>query len=762
MKRIKVIKEMLVFAFAILGIIVSSEVVSAANKDMYVGAYVGGKLYQYNDGYNTLKDVSGISYDRENCVLTLNNFNGDLIDVFARDAEIKELTVKVLGNNTLHFTDDNADYLEDDIHSVFNVTPFKDSEGTHKINVKFVGDGTLNIGTDVWDIYPHRAFGFYWYVDTFTVDGPTINSIGDHCRDEFIWADKFIMKSGNIQIKMKPSAWTSGSEKYTLRYDNAIQANEIQVLGGKITANYEPLKPDDYAYGSPYDKKDKVVAFRSDKAEMIVDGGTVDVIVGSDELKDLVIKENDNDILLRVGYYDKTRPDLWDTEEIKDVDGITWDKDKKLLTLDGYKGSDLWIATRYYNSSITICVKNYNELYDIYTEDVNVTFIGDGTLATSELCEHTHHWKDTHISKNSNHKAKYVFDGPNIKVGFLWADTIELNKGMLEVQCQSYFMEVKAKDIKFNGGRVILTIEENNINSSEPLVGVLKDVGTFSIENCIVIIKDFEGKLDKLDALFGYIDEKGTELEGLSLEPELKENAYIFIGTDEAGYPAININNYQANLEYKSTVFNGKACEPKVSVKGLIEGTDYLVFYRNNTKAGKAQAVITGIGFFAGTITLDFDILQNNVSEQKQEQTASEKKSAANASKSSDDSTYEGVKNVIKDKQFIYRIIKNPASKSKYGTVEIIGAVNNSVKKIKIASVVKIDGKKYKVVLIGKKAFANCKKLKKVIIKSTSIKKIGKKAFAGNKIITVKVPKEKKKAYKKLLKKAKINKFKIK
>ena len=57
------------------------------------------------------------------------------------------------------------------------------------------------------------------------------------------------------------------------------------------------------------------MAFRSDKAEMIVDGGTVDVIVGSDELKDLVIKENDNDILFRVGYYDKTRPDLWDTEE---------------------------------------------------------------------------------------------------------------------------------------------------------------------------------------------------------------------------------------------------------------------------------------------------------------------------------------------------------------------------------------------------------------------------------------------------------------
>lgn len=63
------------------------------------------------------------------------------------------------------------------------------------------------------------------------------------------------------------------------------------------------------------------------------------------------------------------------------------------------------------------------------------------------------------------------------------------------------------------------------------------------------------------------------------------------------------------------------------------------------------------------------------------------------------------------------------------------------------------------VTTIGKNAFANCKSLKKVTIKSTVIKSIGKKAFAKTpKKATFKVPKAKKAAYKKLLKKAGINK----
>ena len=64
---------------------------------------------------------------------------------------------------------------------------------------------------------------------------------------------------------------------------------------------------------------------------------------------------------------------------------------------------------------------------------------------------------------------------------------------------------------------------------------------------------------------------------------------------------------------------------------------------------------------------------------------------------------------------------------------------------------------------IGSEAFRNCKKLKKMVIKSSVLKSIGSKAFskAGSsnyKKLTVKVPKAQLKAYKKLLKKAKLSK----
>ena len=56
---------------------------------------------------------------------------------------------------------------------------------------------------------------------------------------------------------------------------------------------------------------------------------------------------------------------------------------------------------------------------------------------------------------------------------------------------------------------------------------------------------------------------------------------------------------------------------------------------------------------------------------------------------------------------------------------------------------------------IGKAAFKNCKKLRKVIIKSAKITKIGKTAFKGiKKKATFKVPKIKKAKYKKMIKKS--------
>ncbi len=83
------------------------------------------------------------------------------------------------------------------------------------------------------------------------------------------------------------------------------------------------------------------------------------------------------------------------------------------------------------------------------------------------------------------------------------------------------------------------------------------------------------------------------------------------------------------------------------------------------------------------------------------------------------------------------------------GTVTYSAPAKKSVTSVTVPDTVKIKGKKYKVTAIKANAFKNNKKLKKITI-GKNIKAIGKKAV-------VKVPKKKKKAYKKILKKRGIN-----
>ena len=145
------------------------------------------------------------------------------------------------------------------------------------------------------------------------------------------------------------------------------------------------------------------------------------------------------------------------------------------------------------------------------------------------------------------------------------------------------------------------------------------------------------------------------------------------------------------------------------------------------------------------------------------------------------------VGSVIKDKQYKYTVKKAVTKKGEIGEVELAGFKKKEAKTIKVADKVVIDGNTYKVtsiaknafkgskkvtkVVIGKNvatigagAFANIAKLKKVTINSEKLTKIGTKAFnrKKGKKITIKVPKNKKKAYKKLLRKAKTKKFKLK
>ena len=113
--------------------------------------------------------------------------------------------------------------------------------------------------------------------------------------------------------------------------------------------------------------------------------------------------------------------------------------------------------------------------------------------------------------------------------------------------------------------------------------------------------------------------------------------------------------------------------------------------------------------------------------------------------------------------------ITNTAKK----TAAFAGLADKNVKKVSIAASVKINNTAYRitsvkanalkgkkkitsvtigknVATIGAKAFSGCKNLKKITVKTTTLKKVGKQAFKGiHKKAAVKVPRNKKTAYKK-------------
>lgn len=135
-----------------------------------------------------------------------------------------------------------------------------------------------------------------------------------------------------------------------------------------------------------------------------------------------------------------------------------------------------------------------------------------------------------------------------------------------------------------------------------------------------------------------------------------------------------------------------------------------------------------------------------------------------------------------KSGNLFYRVTKSPDLKNSskpVGAVTVVKVSTKSVKKVVIPSSVKLGAYNYQVTAISAKAFAKCKKLKKVTI-GVNVKSIGKQAFknckklktitiksqkltkssvgAGafqgiSKKATIKVPKKKLKAYKKFLRK---------
>ena len=71
---------------------------------------------------------------------------------------------------------------------------------------------------------------------------------------------------------------------------------------------------------------------------------------------------------------------------------------------------------------------------------------------------------------------------------------------------------------------------------------------------------------------------------------------------------ASDISKLEMKLSGTSYAYTGSARKPKVTIDGLVNGTDYTVVYKNNTNVGTATVVVTGRGEYVGTLTRTFSI----------------------------------------------------------------------------------------------------------------------------------------------------------
>ena len=91
-------------------------------------------------------------------------------------------------------------------------------------------------------------------------------------------------------------------------------------------------------------------------------------------------------------------------------------------------------------------------------------------------------------------------------------------------------------------------------------------------------------------------------IQGLGTYTGTKTGSFII-----AAIPLPSYLRYYS-LEYSNCDYTGEEIKPAVTCDGLTEGTDFTVSYKDNINAGTAQVIITGIGNYSGTYTLEFTI----------------------------------------------------------------------------------------------------------------------------------------------------------
>ena len=454
-----------------------------------------------------------------------------------------------------------------------------------------------------------------------------------------------------------------------------------------------------------------------------------------------------------------------EVEDINSIDGVKWTEETNTLEFKNYNGNhtfnieytpaffynseDLKKLNVNFNDELVINVKGKNTFAGmnirgaetaINVKNIATRFTGDGVInfnnginpeaEVEEDAEPAASEEYAVFNSNSN----VTFDGPSLEIEELGkfipisAEVINMNNGYIVVDSLSYtnLVEIGKGDlgsgnlnlplfyadvINLNDGTIYMNFDGGPIELNR-----FWSLGCFYATYQITLSKDvnimINGNLEK----FELEDHSGS-----------KESViYLFV--------IANSDRFNGEVKFEDNVIIyrdlDKVIIPEPSDPDKEEENNNNQ-ENNNQESGQ--------------------VVNNDQSANADNKQTTDKKKA-------DEKAEEvaAVGSKLSDKNFKYVVTKAGSKDGKtVGEVEITGLKNNKVKNITIKGTVKINGVKYKVTSIGKKAFAKAKKLKKINIKSKFIKKIAKGAFKKtSKKLVVKVPKKQKKAYKKLIKKA--------
>lgn len=192
------------------------------------------------------------------------------------------------------------------------------------------------------------------------------------------------------------------------------------------------------------------------------------------------------------------------------------------------------------------------------------------------------------------------------------------NNGIVKI---SGMPVIRGKDLdEYNRGNAVANVSGTMTISGNPILEGGSD-GDFYITNPITFAAMPAGN----STWSVYMDDIGRfaiPADGVTLDVSMftsKVEGCQIYEREDGLYLVKDISNAEVTLDISANpVYNGSAIVPEVAsvvLNGstLTAGTAYTVSYENNTNAGEATVIITGIGAYIGTVTKPFTIQPANL-----------------------------------------------------------------------------------------------------------------------------------------------------